>query len=96
MSESELEKKMDELLDESLQTKQETKKLALREKIKRIYEELNHDDRQQKRDPYWLKDNCDTISVIELDMPHDKRGFVKGWMKRRRLRKDAKRNITQA
>jgi hypothetical protein len=82
MSEFELEKKMDELLDESLQTTQEMKKLALREKIKQIYEELNRDDRPLKRsiDPYWLTDNCDTISCIELTMQHDKRRYVIGWM----------------
>ena len=84
MSEFELEKKMDELLDESLQTTQEMKKLALREKIKQMYEELNQSidrgDRPLKRDPYWLTDNCDTISCIELTMQHDKRRYVKGWM----------------
>ena len=80
MSEFELEKKMDELLDELLQTTQEMKKLAFMEKIRQIYEELNRDDQPQKRDPYWLTDNCDTISCMELDMPHDKRRHVKGWM----------------
>jgi len=80
MCEFELEKKMDELLDELLQTTQETKKWALRKKIIPIYKELNRDDRSLKRDPYWLTDNCDFISNIELDMPHDKRRRVKSWM----------------
>jgi hypothetical protein len=80
MSEIDLKKQMDELIDELLQTRQEMKKLALMEKIKQIYEELNRDDRPIKRDPYWLTDNCDTISCIELTMQHDKRRYVKGWM----------------
>ena len=80
MSEFDLEKRVDELLDELLKTTEETKKSALRKKIMPIYEELNRDYRPQKRNPYWLTDNCDTICCLELDMPHDRRGHVKGWM----------------
>ena len=82
MSEIDLEKQMDELLDESLQTRQEMKKLAVREKIKQIYEDLNRDNRLTKRDPYCLKDHCEgaAISCIELTMRHNKRGYVIGWM----------------
>jgi len=80
MCESELEKRLDELLDELLQTKDETKKSALRKKIEPIFEELNRDDRPKKCDPFWLTDNCDTISCLEIDMKHDRRGRIKGWM----------------
>ncbi|MGA3059632.1 MAG: hypothetical protein ABSD92_04610 [Candidatus Bathyarchaeia archaeon] len=80
MCESELEKRLDELLDELLQTKDETKKSALRKKIEPIFEELNRDDRPKKCDPFWLTDNCDTISCLEIDMKHDRSGRVKGWM----------------
>lgn len=81
MCENDLGKKMDELLDELLQTTEEMKKMAVKEKIKQIFEELNRDLRPQKRDPYWCTDNCNIISVIELTLPHDRRGYVKGWMK---------------
>jgi len=45
-----------------------------------IIEALNPDYRPLRRNPHWNMDNCDTISSIELTMPHDKRGHVKGWM----------------
>lgn len=130
MSEFDLEKEINELLDTSLQTMQEMKKTQeeeakiakmsadykakkaemisqLRAKIEardqeiaetkattveqeaikanlneqlKILGALNRDYKPQKKDPYWLTDNCNTISNIELTMPHDKMGNVKGWM----------------
>jgi len=85
---SEFERHIDEL-DEMIEKKKKLEQerprkdhqiSALKAEIKRAYEALNLDDRPLKRDPYWLTDNCDTISCIELTMQHDKRRCVKGWM----------------
>ncbi len=58
MSKSNIEKRMDQLLDELLQTQttEEKKKSDLRKKIMPIYQELNRDE-SQKRNPYWLPRN---------------------------------------
>jgi hypothetical protein len=85
---SEFEHHIDELCErieklkkmEQKSAAKEARIFALKAEIKRAYEVLNLDDRPLKRDPYWLTDNCDTISCIELTMQHDRRRYVKGWM----------------
>lgn len=82
MNENDLEKKMDELLDELFQTTQESRKLTLRERIKQIYVQLNHNDRLREKDRFSFKDHAEraAISCVELTMRHDKRGYVVEWM----------------
>jgi len=83
MSKIDLEKQMDELLDESLQAVLETEKFALREKISQLYEELNRNDKHKEKNPFYLKDYSEcasTISCVELTMRHDKRGHIIDWM----------------
>ena len=90
------EEKLDRLLDESFQIKSEVSKIAVLEKIKELFEQLNGSYEQKEKTiqckenkkaledfKQTLKDYSElsmTISCIELTMKHDIRGNVIDWM----------------